>query len=164
MTSHLIVECPHCYTRVLPKENNICPACRMDMTDTPDVDPQVAALVVRELDNLPPYCYSCNSYTERYVKIVGEKGTLLDQSLGAVVSLLIPTRKIEEDTSNVFVSLPQCEACAEMEEPAPLHVDYDTQSMVFVVNIGFKERVQPTPIEQDDSHNDESIDDEPSGL
>ena len=164
MTSHLIVECPHCYTRVLPKENNICPACRMDMSDTRDVDPQVAALVVRETDHLPPYCYSCNSYTERYVKITGDKGTLLDQSLGAVVSLLIPTRKIEQDTSNVFVRLPQCEACAEQEEPAPLHVDYDTQSMVFVVNIGFKERVQPTPKVADHSDNDGALHEESSGL
>ena len=34
----LVVQCPHCHVRVLPKANNICPACRKDMTDLQGVD------------------------------------------------------------------------------------------------------------------------------
>ncbi len=147
MTGHTTVECPHCYTRVLPMENNICPACKKNMSDTHDVNTELVSLTVRESDDLPPYCYLCNSYTDRYVKVVGDQGTALDSSLGAVVSLLVPTRKIEENTSNVFVRLPQCEVCTEREEPSPLYVDYDHQTMTFIVHKGFRERVQPTPVE-----------------
>ncbi len=164
MTRHITIECPHCYTRVLPMENNICPACKMDMSDIHAVNPRLVSLTVRESDDLPPYCYLCNSYTDRYVKVVGDTGTFLEKSLGAVASLLAPTRKIEEGTSNVFVRLPQCEACAELEEPAPRYVDYESQSMTFIVNIGFKERVQPTSSDEDISENDESIDEESNGT
>ncbi len=115
---------------------------------------------VRESDDLPPYCYLCNSVTERYVKIIGDKGTLLDQSL----MFLMPTRKIEENISNVFVELPQCEACAQREEPSPIKVDYENQTMTFVVNIGFKERVQPTIADQEQADSDEISDEESGGL
>ncbi len=64
-TSHsngvMIVECPHCHTRVLPKADNICPACRENILDTHDVDPNMVSLSVRESQDLPPYCYRCNS-------------------------------------------------------------------------------------------------------
>ncbi len=164
MTGHITVECPHCYTRVLPMENNICPACKMDMSDTHDIDPRLVSLVIRESDDLPPYCYSCNSYTERYVKVVGDKGTLLDQSFGSVVSLFVPRRKIEENTSNVFVRLPQCELCAEAGEPSPLYVDYINQNMTFIVNIDFKKRVQPTPSDETFPDDDVSTDGEITDL
>ena len=141
-------------------ENNICPACKMDMSDREGIEPNKASLIVYESQELPPYCYSCNSYTERYVKVVGDKGTLLDRSLGSVVSLFVPARKIEEHTSNVFVRLPQCELCAEAGEPSPLYVDYVNQNMTFIVHTGFRERVQPTPPEEDLSDNDESTDEE----
>ena len=119
---------------------------------------------MRESEDLPPYCYLCNSYTKRCVKIVGDKGTFLDQSLGAIVMFLVPTGKVEEQTSNVFVRLPQCERCAELERPSPLAVDYENQSMTFVVNIGFRERVQPTIVVQEQVDIDEISDEESSEL
>ncbi len=159
MTAHIdIVECPHCHTRVLPKADNICPACRRNILDMQDVDPNMVSLIVRESQDLPPYCYLCNSVTERYVEIIGDKGTFLDQSL----MFLMPTRKFEENTSNVFVELPQCETCAEKEEPSPLYVDYENQSMTFVVNIGFKERVQATIVDQEHPDGDAISDEESS--
>jgi hypothetical protein len=106
----------------------------------------------------------CNSYTDRYVKIVGDKGTFLDQSLGSLVTLFVPTRKIEENTSNVFVELPQCEACAELEEPSPMNVDYENQTMTFIVHKSFKERVKSTSPNEDLSDSGETIDEETGGL
>lgn len=164
MTGQITVECPHCYTRVLPTKENICPACRKSISATYDVDLDMASLTVYESQELPPYCYRCNSYTERYVKVVGDKGTLLDRSLGVVVSLFVPVQKMEENTSNVFVGLPQCEACAELEEPTPIQVDYEDQSMTFVVNIGFKEKVQSASEQEELPESDESIDEESGGL
>jgi hypothetical protein len=156
----MIVECPHCYTRVLPMENNICPACKMDMSDMEDVNPELVSVVIRESDELPPYCYLCNSYTERYVTIVGDKGTLLDE----IASRLVPVRQNEDRTSNVYVRLPQCENCAELENPSPRYVDYEHQTMTFIVNKGFKERVQPTPVEKANPNIDDSVDETSGGL
>ena len=72
----LLIECPHCHVRVLPMQNNICPACKEVISDSPGVDLNKVAIVVRESQKLPPYCYSCNSYTDRYVRIEGEEEPL----------------------------------------------------------------------------------------
>jgi hypothetical protein len=149
----MIIECPHCHTRVLPKADNICPACRENILDTQDVDPNTVSLTVRESQDLPPYCYLCNSYTERYVKIEGDP----EATWETMIRTLVPhwKRQTDEATTNVFINLPQCEACAEREEPTPLYVDYDEQTMTFVVHQGFKERVQPTPVDNQMPENDQ---------
>ena len=58
------VECPHCYTKVIPLAHNICPACRSDMSDLEGVDPNRGAFVIHESEELPTYCFSCDRYTE----------------------------------------------------------------------------------------------------
>jgi hypothetical protein len=41
----------------------------------------------------------------------------------------------------VVIFLPQCEFCAEVEDPEPVEVDYENQTMTFVVHAGFRERI-----------------------
>ncbi len=165
-TSHtggnLIVECPHCHTRVLPKADNICPACRENILDMQDVDPNMVSLTVKESQELPPYCYRCNSYTERYVQIEGDPEPAWEKIVRVLGSALVPLRKrqTDEGTTNVFINLPQCEVCAKLEDPTPLYVDYDEQGMTFIVHKGFRERVQPTPVDKKLPDNDEVTDEE----
>ncbi len=165
-TSHssgiMIAECPHCHTRVLPKADNICPACRENILDTHDVDPNMVSLSVRESQDLPPYCYRCNSYTERFVQIEGDPEPAWEKIVRVLGSVLVPPwkRQTDEGTTNVFIKLPQCETCAGLEDPTPLYVDYDEQSMTFIVHRGFRERVQPTPAHEEMPDGDEVIDEE----
>jgi hypothetical protein len=35
----MLVECPHCSTRVLPMEGRVCPACRRNVDSPPDPEP-----------------------------------------------------------------------------------------------------------------------------
>ena len=146
----MFIECPHCHTRVLPLANNICPACRKDISDTRGVDPNLASLVVHQLDSLPHYCYSCNLPTERNVKIM-EKVEIGGDSPFAKFLLLvlgILTLRLsilgsrqEGKKSSVLVSMPQCERCAKSGKPKPNYVDFEKQSMTFIVHRGFRERV-----------------------
>ena len=147
----MFVECPHCHTSVLPLENNICPACRKDMSDTRGVDTRLASLLVRESTKLPPYCYSCNSPTKHYV-LIKEKVTIggdtpLEKFLIVLVGIItlriwrIKGWKNEGETSSVVVSIPQCEQCARLGKPKPDHVDFEEQSMTFIVHKGFRDRV-----------------------
>jgi len=129
----LIVECPHCHTRVVPKANNICPACRNNMLELQGVNPNQVSLSIHESEELPSFCYSCNTYTERYVRVSADKESDLE--------VLLFGRSLPEATSNVIINLPQCEQCGEMDEPEPVDVDYDHQKMTFVVHRGFRERV-----------------------
>ena len=129
----IIVECPHCHTWVLPKADNTCPACQSDLSDREGVDPNLVVLMVHESEELPSFCYSCNTYTERFVRVSGDRNSFLKD---AILGQVDP-----EDTSNVIIHLPQCEDCGNGGNPEPEDVDYERQTMSFVVHKRFKERV-----------------------
>ena len=146
----MIIECPHCHTRVLPLANNICPACRKDISDTTGVDPNLASLVVPQLANLPPYCYSCNSPTERYVKITETVQIGGDSPFARfflIVMAVITLRPgvwrslTEGKKSSVTIHVPQCERCAQSGKPKPHHIDFEGQAMIFIVHKEFRDRV-----------------------
>jgi hypothetical protein len=128
----VFVKCPHCYTKILPHEDNTCPACQGDLSNLGGVNPNKVAFLIYESEELPSYCYSCNQYTEQEVRVSGDQESILSKFLEGDVS--------PEQTSNVVVFLPQCESCAEMEDPEPIEVDYELQTMTFVVHAGFRDR------------------------
>ena len=129
----LIVECPHCHVRVLPMANNICPSCRNDMTNLEDVDPDQVSLVIHEAEKLPSYCYSCNRYTERYIRVSADRESDLETALFG--------RPLPENTTNIIIYLPECEDCAEINTPTKTSADYDHQTITLIVHKGFRDRV-----------------------
>lgn len=149
----MFIECPHCHARVLPLANNICPACRKDISNTRGVDLNLVSLVVDQLASLPHYCYSCNSPTERTVKIT-EKVEIGGDSPFAKFLLLVLAivtlrlslldSKTEGKKSSVTVLIPQCERCAQSGKPKPEYTDFERQSMTFIVHKGFRDRVYRT--------------------
>lgn len=128
----VFVECPHCYTKILPLVDNTCPACQGDLSNLVGVDPNRVSFLIYESEELPSYCYSCNQYTEREVRVSGDQESILSKFLTGDVS--------PEQTPNVVIFLPQCESCAEIEDPEPVEVDYELQTMTFVVHAGFHDR------------------------
>jgi len=129
----IFVECPHCYTKILPLADNTCPACQGVLSDMAGVDPNRVPLMIHESEDLPLYCYLCNQYTEQEVRVSGDQESVLSKFFMGNVS--------PEETSNVVIFLPQCESCAETEDPEPVEVDYDMQTMTFAVHAGFRDRV-----------------------
>jgi hypothetical protein len=148
MEEHLsaIIECPHCHVKVLPMANNICPACRMSISDLTGVDPDQVSLTFRESEELPAFCYSCNQYTERTIRVSGDK----ESDIG---SMFAPS---DVDTSNVVIHLPQCDNCADQfGEPEPVDVDYECQKMTLAVHRGFRERV--FELREANSHEEDEV-------
>ena len=129
----IMIVCPHCHTRVLPKADNTCPACQSDLSDLEDVDPNLIVLAIHELEELPTFCYSCNRYTERLVRVSGDRRSIIKDAIFGHVA--------PEDTSNVIIYLPQCEECGDRGGPEPIDVDYENQTMSFLVQKQFRERV-----------------------
>ena len=128
----LTVECPHCHVRVIPMADNRCPACREDMQYVPSVDPSRVALLLYESEELPSYCYSCNMYTERLVRISADEESGLET--------LFFGEKVPENTTNVIIFLPECELCSDLELEL-VEVDYDHQSLKIMAHPGFHDRV-----------------------
>ena len=129
----VIVECPHCHTRVIPKSKNICPACQEDVSDTQGTDPNQVAFTIHESEELPSYCFSCNRYTERIVRVSRDNESGI---LTAIFGLPDP-----EDTSNIILYLPQCESCDELDGPQLVEADYEHQIITLVVHRSFRDRV-----------------------
>ena len=128
----LIVECPHCHTRVIPTANNICPNCHENVSDMTGVDPNQVPFVVSEAEEFPSFCYSCNQYTDHYVRVSSDNETFLER--------LLFQNTLPEDTSKVIVYLPECEVCSEKEVEL-VDVDYEHQTMKIMVHHGFRDRV-----------------------
>src|SRR5689334_20498639 len=128
-----IVECPHCHTNIIPLANNICPACQRDLSDPTDTEPNKISFIIHESEELPSYCHSCGVYTERTVRVSGDDESFFGPGLFRST--------VPEDTSNVIIFIPQCENCAELDDPEPVAVDYDTQTMTFLVHPSFGDRV-----------------------
>jgi ribosomal protein L32 len=129
----LIVECPHCHVRVLPLANNICPACRSDMWDLEDVDPNQVAFTIHESEELPSFCYSCDLYTERRIRVSADKESALETALFGLAS--------PDKTTNVIIYLPQCDECGQWKEPERISTNYDHQTITILVHKGFRDRV-----------------------
>ncbi len=128
-----ILECPHCHTKIIPKTNNICPACQEDLSYVRDTNPNQVSLIIHESDELPSYCYSCNAETERTVRVSGDDESSLWAALFKSTS--------PKESSNVIIYIPQCEKCGELEDPEPVDIDYENQTMTFQVHQNFRDRV-----------------------
>lgn len=148
----IFIECPHCYTKILPLADNTCPACQGDLSSLVGVNPNKVSFLIHELEELPSHCYLCDQYTERVVRVSGDQESILSKFLMAGVS--------PEQTSNVIIFLPQCEFCADVEDPEPIEVDYDKQTMTFVVHAGFRDRVTQFREEQGQDDDGETESDE----
>lgn len=130
--NEMIVECPHCHIRVIPRADNTCPNCQENVADMTGVNPSWVSLSVSERDEYPTYCYSCNQYTDQYVRVAADNDS-------AVVRLLFGD-PLPEHTSNIIVFLPVCESCIENEVEL-VESDYDRQAMKIMVHRGFRDRV-----------------------
>ena len=128
----IIVECPHCHVRVLPKADQICPACHNDMSEQ-GVDPNQVALTVHESEELPSFCFACNRFTERRVRVSADQESGLQNALFGLPA--------PDKTTNVIIYLPQCDDCAEWKKVEQTGADYDHQTITLVVHQGFRERV-----------------------
>ncbi len=152
----MIVECPHCYTNVLPSREGQCPACRNNVHDAPKADPSKTSLTVRHGAELPSFCCGCGCPTDRYVKVlrkISHKKAQQDTSLGLFLVLgllfgwifwLIAWMRGDFRTrvgDVVVARMPQCKLCGANGAPDPIRVNAEELRMTFVVHRQFKEKV-----------------------
>ena len=152
----VIVDCPHCYTRVVPTSQDTCPSCRQSVIEASETDPSKVSISVAHLQPLPDVCCTCGCGTDRIVKITRKISRKSDVepsddlltyigSLFSWMSLLFALirgdfRSRVED--QVVVRMPQCEICFESGMPEPVYVNAHELRMTFIVNQEFKSRVE----------------------
>src|SRR6185503_18136020 len=143
----MVIECPHCYVRIVPMGGGRCPACGKNTRDQSGADLTKTRMSLRAGEPLPDNCYLCDRATLRTVKwkcVVGDFGSgklaMLMRLLGGI--LLPPLRHAAFSPAESFVRrmklrLPQCPACA--SKPEAEYVDMDNYVATFLVHRDFRE-------------------------
>jgi hypothetical protein len=146
-----IVECPHCYTRVLPNAAGTCPSCARDVNDTTGIDPTRTSVGIETNTLLPPVCSACGEATGRTVEIVSKQGGGKAQAEEEYASLrmsvfaffLRALRPSRADRPEICIQLPQCQRCAAAQgRPTPRAVSFDRATMIFEVHREFRRAVE----------------------
>lgn len=113
----MIVECPRCLRRVLPKEDGTCPSCGIDPSDTSGTDPTRGVLLIFPGLKLPNVCFNCGMPASRqvaatYSNVTRQKwwGRWLLSRLIPFGNLLMSFEAAREDVE-MTISLPVCSGC-----------------------------------------------------
>jgi hypothetical protein len=62
-----MIECPHCYTRVLPRLDGSCPSCLKNTQDAPQN--RRARIALSKDAGIPDLCCCCGEYSVRRVNV-----------------------------------------------------------------------------------------------
>ena len=146
----MLIDCPHCYSHVLPKPDDRCPSCGHNVKDRRGADRTKAELVVKDSDNLPSICLTCGDPTDQTARVRFHKADpddpdkevaavlMLVSLFAALLAYLVrPRRGIYID-----MRLPQCRSCKKQTgKPEPRHIAWDSRELTFVVHRKFRDAV-----------------------
>ncbi len=139
----MLVDCPHCYARVVPKADGCCPACQQNLRLVTGTESMRVSLRVAQGDILPAICCDCGEPTERVTKVQASRSERREGTnwievivlglMSWLVAVYLILRGISE-TNVIEVRIPQCELCAAGGPPKPEYVDFGNARMTFVVH------------------------------
>jgi hypothetical protein len=140
----MVIECPHCYKKVIPMQDGRCPGCGKNTKDTSNVNLNMTLLEIPQSSPLPQICCLCGENAEGTVLIErsNAKGgeSLFIRILVFVFSpmLYLFGNGFQRTTTKLKIYLPSCSKCS-CGTFEPRHVDFENYSMTFAVHKKFKE-------------------------
>jgi hypothetical protein len=147
----MVIDCPHCFTKVIPKPDGSCPACQGN-TRVSRARPDYSACRVGHNAPLPPICCGCGQAADQYYAITSHSTEGRSEASG-VTALLLAMISLPmaifmllrgmQETSVVQVKLPICPHCRQFGLPTPQYVDFKNARMTFVVHKRLKEALEP---------------------
>ncbi len=131
----MIVECPHCLRRVLPKSDGTCPSCGKDPKNTQGTDPARAVLMVHPRTRFPTSCFHCTMPATKTVA-----AAFSNESVSKDIGRVLMRKMIPFGLGRVFaafdraqndlsmqVMLPICKGCRS-QRITPKVQSFDLQS------------------------------------
>jgi hypothetical protein len=148
-----IIQCPHCFTQVIPKSDGTCPACQRNTRDREGIDDTRRSIRISQGDVLPPICCDCGEAASVYTPVSRTLANAQGQPSGVwqiLMALFLSwpmavyffLRGISQ-ASVVQVRLPQCARCRERAKPSPRYVDFPNARMTFVVHKNLLDAMAP---------------------
>lgn len=146
--SALTVECPHCYSDVLPMADCRCPSCLADTRTLSSEGGLFTKVALQhQAQALPNICMLCGTPTQRktrfHQKAKNERYGANPTSSGGAIGLLLTwlfdyaSGKMYQE---VALQVPQCEECHRRGRDLRVrHVDFDRRSVTFIVHRSFRQ-------------------------
>lgn len=138
----MIVECPHCFTRVLPKAGGICPGCGKDTNDISDADISCTSLIVSPGMPLPSICIVCGAFDAKFKTVRKKQGKEAGQGVGngtgtfwlagGIYGWLIGM--LTRSKRSVVLEVPVCPGCTKDLDSRIKFVNFETGTITFIVN------------------------------
>jgi len=149
------IECPHCYTQVVPMAHGACPSCLKNVNERIGTDANKTSVTIRQGEPLPSCCVGCGEETDRVKKILkvvdlqrSDRGanflvTLVGILCGLFTGLLFWRSGGQRAIKlGVIMWLPLCSSCDKGKRVKPRHVDFQREEMTFVASNSFVERLE----------------------
>src|SRR5438128_7771376 len=149
--STLTVECPHCYSDVLPMADGRCPSCLAD-TRAPSAEGGcfTKASLQHQAQGLPSVCIVCGMLTRRKTrfsqKAKNERYVANPAQGGGGIGLLLAwlfdyvSGKMHQE---IVLEVPQCEECHQRGRcPRVKHLDFDRRIATFIVHRSFRRALE----------------------
>jgi len=140
----MLIECPHCYKKVLPMQDGTCPGCGKNTRDISNANLNMTLLEIKQGTPLPRICCFCGENAEGTILVKRSKSTggesLFIRILVFVFSpfLYLFGNGFERTTSKLKILLPTCAKCSS-EYVEPRYIDFDNYTMTFAVHKKFKD-------------------------
>ena len=148
-----LMECPHCFAKMVLTSDNKCPSCRKDPRDTKNTNPNLTTATFFSYIKLPEYCMACGKPTKKISKfIVNKKDSNWEwEVLGAIPFLgdlfsslstfLMPVKLMRKSENSITFKLPFCGKCNN-SDVRPIHFNRDTEAITFIVHKTFKRELE----------------------
>ena len=144
--------CPHCFRRVIPAVDGICPACGKNTNDLANTDPYRTLVGLKSGVSLPPICHHCRAPTQNIKKLTvacAPEGTGFANGLGQLLArlfkpfgIMVKMERLNK-AKELTLQLPTCEQCAKMvRRIAPHYVDFDAHRIDLIVHTEFKKALE----------------------
>jgi hypothetical protein len=145
----MIIECPQCYSNVLLKSDDTCPACHASVGSSANAPPVLTKVSLRQSTLLPGICVTCGRETastvsfKRWVRNPRYFSKPAMMNVLALVLTPLLDYLLGRTGREIALRIPQCETC--VAEKCGLHVlniDFETAITTLVVRREFKDALK----------------------
>lgn len=141
-----IQECPCCFERIMPKNDNACPACGINVQFKSSESVTRTKASIKDIQKLPNICYKCGNESDLFLIFKAKKQDYKDSdsalplkaysTIGYLIYLII--NKFVGDYF-LKIKIPICRSCKiNTRKIVPKYIDFENSRIDLIVHKNFK--------------------------
>jgi hypothetical protein len=142
----VLVECPHCYSKVLPMSDGRCPSCQKDTREAKKE--ALTKVQIGPDTHLPDVCVLCGTDALQRVDVregyqTGDSNFLIGVLLLFRPALWFAADKARGEVKKLHVKVPVCGTCTTTRPRVrPTYVNFEQREMSFLVHADFADALR----------------------